>query len=63
MDGISFDKQHCTFEGRTVPHGAELCSLGLCKLCDNGELEIPQELLLDGQDLLADPGEAYFVPI
>jgi hypothetical protein len=61
MEGLSSLKRGCTIEGKTVPHGAELCSYDLCMLCDEGKLAIPPELSTNSEELQADAAEAYFV--
>jgi len=63
MDGVSSGRQGCTLDGKPFPHGAEICSIDFCVLCDDGKLKIPHELARDEEELLVDPGEAYFVPI
>ena len=63
MAGImSESREGCNFEGRSFPQGADLCFDQVCKVCDNGEFKIPPELSMNDQDVLADPGEAYFSP-
>ena len=62
MDSLIVGKLNCTLGGKTFPHGAELCSAGVCKLCDDGRFQVPPELSLGGDEVMADPGEAYFVP-
>lgn len=60
MDNPASELQGCAYRGRTYPHGAELCENNICKLCEGGEFEVPRELSTDEEDILADPGEAYF---
>lgn len=61
MEGSNPVKQGCAVKGKTVQHGAEFCSCDVCMLCENGKLEIPPELSTNSDELLVDPGEAYFV--
>ncbi|MEM5786510.1 MAG: hypothetical protein AAGU11_04280 [Syntrophobacteraceae bacterium] len=63
MQSITSGMQGCSYDGKEFPQGSELCLEGrICKLCDGGEFVIPVELSTDQEDMLADPGEAYFAP-
>jgi hypothetical protein len=57
------DKTDCSYEGKTLSHGSEACSIDLCVRCDDGNVVLSPDLVLPVEELQADSGEAYFTPL
>lgn len=60
-EGLNPGKKGRTTGGKTIHHGAQLCSYHVCILCEDGRLEVPSEMSTNNDELPADSAGAYFV--
>ena len=60
VNNMDSQSHNCSYKGIAYPRGAEICDLGLCRVCTDEGFEVPPELSLNREETLVDPGEAYF---